>query len=110
MCGISKHFVVRSKTSPDLTDSSVHSRSTPPLRAPAAALAFTPDGALVVGGFDKRLRFYGSDLTRFLYASSAPAPISALAFRSAHAAAGPTDGTGRRACIRRMRSNESGNG
>lgn len=90
---VSKHFVVRSKTNPDLTDSSVHSRFTPPLRAPAAALAFTPDGALAVGGFDKQLRFYDSDLTKLLFAAAAPAPISALAFRSGRAVAGLTDGS-----------------
>lgn len=90
---VSKHFVVRSKTNPDLADSSVHSRFTPPLRAPAAALAFTPDGALAVGGFDKQLRFYDSDLTKLLFAAAAPAPISALAFRSGRAVAGLTDGS-----------------
>lgn len=90
---VSKHFVARSKTSPDLSDSSVHSRFTPPLRAPAAAIAFTSDAALAVGGFDKQLRFYDSDLTRFLFSAVAPAPISALAFRSGRAVAGLTDGS-----------------
>lgn len=84
----------RARTDPKLAaPPPPHARFTPSLRAPATGVAFVSDGTLVVGGFDKQLRFFDPSLTRLLFAVSCPAPISALAIRGHLAVLGLTDGS-----------------
>lgn len=90
---IAKHLVSRARTNPSLTEPAPHARFVPTLRAPAAALSFMSDGILLVAGFDKQVRVFDPSLTRTLFTTPAPAPVSAMATHATRVALGLTDGS-----------------
>lgn len=90
---VMKHLAARPRTHTNLPDNSTHAFFTPTMRAPATALVFAPDATLAVAGFDKHVRFYDADLSRFLFAVACPAPISSLAFRESKIVLGLSDGS-----------------